>query len=155
MDDTNLPAIGLRRRKFVWGTLKRPRKKPLPSALDLGRRPRGAPRQSTLRDEELIGLVDGWKAKRRSEGCGDISDRRTIAELLFEATASRAPENRLEIEARIAALEREAETKYAQNQALRRAVAEVEAERFEWCVRRLDRARRALRKRQSHPAPRF
>jgi hypothetical protein len=143
----NVGVIGGRRRPFIT---KRPRgrpRKPKPTLIGAPlARPRGAPRQHDVSDEWLVGIVTHQKAQAREQGRGDISDRRAIAELIFEAAATEAVDIRRQIEASITTRESEAETEHARAQAFQRAVAEFEGERLTWWVQRLDRARRTLRK---------
>lgn len=109
----------------------RPRKARATPSLLLGRS-RGAPRKHHVDDAWLIGLVDGWK-----KGRGPLANTQAIAELLFEGAP---PEVRRRMDSCRARYYDQAETKHAQQDALRKAVVEIEGPRFDWWVKRYDDA---------------
>lgn len=103
----------------------------------------GAPKRDDI-DEWLVPLVDTWKVQAERHGDGNTSDQRAIVELLYRGAP---PETRRELDRELEKAKRSADTKYAQKHALRKAILCVEGARFEWWVKRLDRARRTLRRR--------
>jgi hypothetical protein len=96
----------------------------------------GAPKRHDVDDQWIVALVDDWKAERHASG-----DAAAIAQLLYH----HAPhDTRQRLDRRRAHLERTAETNYRLARALQDAVKAVEGPRFDWWVKRLDRARRNL-----------
>ena len=89
-------------------------------------------------DQWIVALVDAWKAERHASG-----DAPAIAQLLYH----HAPHaTRQGLDRRLTHLMQTAETKYRLRRALQDAVKAIEGPRFEWWVKRLDRARRNLKR---------
>jgi hypothetical protein len=127
---------------FTWRRVAGQRGRPQ-ELLQEPRRQRGRPKHD-LNDSEIVELVDNWKDEARRDGRGELRDARAIAELLLEHAP---PSVRRRLDRERARLERDAESEYAKYRALRQAIDKVESERFSWWVKRLDRARRSLRRR--------
>ena len=83
-------------------------------------------------------LVDAYKAQVEREEARAISDARAIVELLYQLAP---PSVRKELDARLAHHLQRAETRYAERHALRRAVVDVEGDRFERFTKALSETR--------------
>jgi hypothetical protein len=124
----------------------RPRTRPIDARSILGGwRPatRGRPKVHDIDDAWIVALVDDWKARAARERGLRLADRRAVAELLFAYAPGPI---RATLEVCRARYQRSAETRFARAYALTQAVAKHEGPRLEWWVKRLDRARRTLRR---------
>jgi hypothetical protein len=109
-------------------------------------RPRGRPKQSDVTDDEILTLVEDWKRTHTPPGQRAMSDRRALAELLYDGARER-PTIRRQIDRQLQWFLQEADSNAAVTHALGKAVASVKETRFGSWVKRLDRARQNRRRR--------